>query len=397
MAGLIMLKMTGSLAMVGFTTGILGMTRLFISYPAGKIADSWGRIPALLLGLALLSVGAVIIFYSVGAASLWLFLLGLVIHGLGQGAVHQMRIAVADMFPIARKAEGVSYVMTGSMVGALGGPALIAYASSYAQTSGLDPYATPWLFTPAMATVSALLVLMARPDPRSIAQHLEKYYPDDPWNNLGAPQENEYRILGFFRYYPIIVALLVTALTWGNMSMMMSMVSIVLQHHGFDLAPISVSVMIHVLGMYAFSIPFGRMADRWGRRRMLVSGAVTSGVGALVTTLFEDYWVITVGIFLVGLGWSAAIVTSTAVVADVSPALSRGRILGIIELSAGALSLAFPVTGGLITSEMGFTALGIIGLTASIPTAVAAALLKERSPGKYDYSLPQKKTHVSSA
>ena len=43
------------------------------------------------------------------------------------------------------------------------------------------------------------------------------------------------------------------------MSMMMAMTSLALDHHGYGLTLISVSVSLHVVGMFGFSIPFGRL------------------------------------------------------------------------------------------------------------------------------------------
>lgn len=331
------------------------------------------------------------IYFSVLNSNFLFFILGLILVTMGQGAIHQMRIAAADMYPPKRKAEGISYIMSGSAIGALGGPIIVAYATTYSKSTNLDPYATPWLFMPAMAIVSAVLVFLARPDPRDIARNLGAYYPgitvgpsEENRGNLGVKES----VRPYFTYYPIVVALVVTSLAWGNMNMMMSMVSVVLNHHGFDLPAISVSVATHILGMYALSIPLGRLADRWGRKRVLILGSVLSGVGAFMTPLFETYELITIGIFLVGVGWSAAIVASTAVVGDVAPPLIRGRVLGIVELTSGILSVSLPVAGGYITSLYGFYALGVMGLAASIPTALVAALLKERTPAVYDHKMP---------
>ena len=386
--GLVILRMTGSLPLVGLTVGLSGLTRIIVSYPVGKLADTVGRRAAILLGNILIAIGAVLSFYSVVGNLLWLLLAGLVLLGFGQGAIHQMRMAAADMFPLSRKAEGVSYIMTGSAIGALGGPLIVASSTAFAAGSGLDPYATPWLFPPLLAAVSGLLVLFTRPDPLRVAQNLGKYYPGASSPASASRADSEMEGIGrFLHFYPVLVAVLVTSLTWGNMAMMMALVSVVLQHHGFDLTSISVSVAIHILGMYALSIPLGRSADRWGRRRILMAGSAISGLGALTTALFGVYWIITLGIFLVGLGWSAAVVTSTALVGDVSPPGTRGRILGIVEIGAGVSSLILPTVGGFIAGVWGYLALGLLGLLLSIPTVVAAGLLRESSPAVYGHTL----------
>jgi hypothetical protein len=46
--------------------------------------------------------------------------------GLGVGAGQQLRLAAADLYPAPRRAEGLGYVLTGSLVGVLGEVVLLA-------------------------------------------------------------------------------------------------------------------------------------------------------------------------------------------------------------------------------------------------------------------------------
>jgi len=50
------------------------------------------------------------------------------------------------------------------------------------------------------------------------------------------------------------------------------------------------------------ALPFGRMADRNGAKKIMIVGAMVTGFGGLITPLSTDYFVETFGIFLVGLG-----------------------------------------------------------------------------------------------
>lgn len=387
-ASLIILRMTGSIAFVGAAVAILGLMRIFTSYPIGKVADRWGRRHALLLGMSFLPFGAILLFYSVTQNDITLFFLGIAFHGLGHSAVQQVRIAVSDMYPTARKAESVSYVLTGSIAGTIGAPLIIAYAVKFAEDTGLDPYSTPWLFMPFFALASIVLIIVVNPDPRKIAQNLKKYYLDYSPVNINKELINsKIKIRDFVTYYPIIVSLLVTSLTWGIMAMMMSLVSVILRAHGFDLTAISIAVSIHVLGMYALSIPIGRLADRFGRKKILMAGSAFSGIGAIITTASNEYWVVVTGIFLVGLGWSAAIVTSTAIISDVCHPGIRGRVLGVINMSTGVTSVMFPLAGGLIADSMGFFAIGVLGLIISFPSIFATFFLRETQPGIFKHKL----------
>jgi len=185
------------------------------------------------------------------------------------------------------------------------------------------------------------------------------------------------------RYYPILVGVLTCALGWGNMTMMMGLVPAVLGHHGHDLRGIAWAIALHSIGMFAPTIPFGWMADRQGRRITLIAGALLSGIGSLITGLSPAYWIITLGIVLVGVGWAGTFVGMTALIGDATHPLIRGRALGMADSAGAVLSLLFPLLGGVVSSYFGFPFLGLFGLLASLPIAAMALTLRESSPGLY--------------
>lgn len=71
--------------------------------------------------------------------------------------------------------------------------------------------------------------------------------------------------------------------------------------------------------------------------------------GAGLITLSHGFWVITYGTFLVGLGWAAANVVATAIIADAVTTAQRGRAIGINDsFAAGAALTSAVITGPLI-------------------------------------------------
>lgn len=57
------------------------------------------------------------------------------------------------------------------------------------------------------------------------------------------------------------------------MTMMMSLVSLVLHAFHVDISMISLAIIIHVLGMFALSVPLRWLTDRIGRRGSWSSAA----------------------------------------------------------------------------------------------------------------------------
>ena len=68
------------------------------------------------------------------------------------------------------------------------------------------------------------------------------------------------------------------------MAIVMVLTSLVLHHHGHSLTAIAFSHMFHTVGMFGFTIPLGRLADRFGREQVMYPGVAVALVGAVLVT-----------------------------------------------------------------------------------------------------------------
>jgi MFS family permease len=150
------------------------------------------------------------------------------------------------------------------------------------------------------------------------------------------------------------------------MAIVMVLTSLVLSHHGYSLTAIAFSHSFHAAGMFAFTIPLGWASDRYGREWVMYPGVGVALIGALFVAFAEGYASVTLGTFLVGLGWCAANVASTALLADSVETQHRGRAIGVSESGAGAMTLlAAAVTGPLVECTS-LPAAGIVAVLIAI-------------------------------
>jgi Major Facilitator Superfamily/Cyclic nucleotide-binding domain len=156
----------------------------------------------------------------------------------------------------------------------------------------------------------------------------------------------------------------------GNMAMIMAFTSLALEHHGHPLPAISVAVTIHVVGMFGFSLPLGWLADRAGRRAVMLLGFLLLAGGAVLVPATSRYWIIVTGTFMVGVGWSAATVAATAVIADATHTFERGRAIGTSDTASAAAAIALPLLAGPAVELFGLWALGILGAGLMVPPLV---------------------------
>jgi MFS family permease len=157
----------------------------------------------------------------------------------------------------------------------------------------------------------------------------------------------------------------------GNMSIVMVLTSLVLAHHGHSLGAIALSQMFHSLGMFAFTIPLGKLADRFGRERVMYPGVATALIGAVLVTFAPTFETITLGTFLVGLGWAAANVAATALIADHFETAERGRAIGVNDSFAGGVTIATALATGSLAQWGGLAAAGVAAvLIALVPLLI---------------------------
>jgi len=106
-----------------------------------------------------------------------------------------------------------------------------------------------------------------------------------------------------------------------------------------------------LIGTTAFSIPFGRLSDVWGRKRLYLMGLVTVGVSALLCGFAQNAYQL-IGLRLLT-GASSALIAANAwaLISEVFHSQERGKALGI-NTAVGFLGLSLgPVIGGFLITH----------------------------------------------
>jgi MFS family permease len=371
---LMVIAVTGSASLAGLTVGLFGISRFLVSYPMGRITDHYGRKPGILFGQALALVGSFVTGLAMLAHSAIGLTIGMVIFTMGISAGLQTRVAATDMYPPRMRGLALGFFATGSLVGIALSPLVMAVAEVVAARTGHEPLGLPWLMMPVLIVAGMLLVLFVQPDPKEIGMHLDRYYPGYvPPPRLTEAQVAQFDSRELFRKVPTRLAIISNASGQGNMAIVMVLTSLVLMHHGHSLTAIAISHMFHSAGMFAFTIPLGWASDRYGREQVMYPGVATALVGALFVAFAEGFIAATVGTFLVGLGWCAANVASTALIADQVETQHRGRAIGVSESGAGAMTVVAALVTGPLVECASLPAAGIAAvLIAVVPLAMLA-------------------------
>jgi EmrB/QacA subfamily drug resistance transporter len=115
-----------------------------------------------------------------------------------------------------------------------------------------------------------------------------------------------------------------------------------------------------LLSAAVFTVPFGRIADIYGRRRILLYGNVVFAVFSLLSAVAWSPAVLIVSRILQGIGSAMLFATSMALLTSVFPPGERGRVLGN-NVTAVYLGLALgPFLGGFLTQHFGWRSVFVV-------------------------------------
>ncbi len=126
------------------------------------------------------------------------------------------------------------------------------------------------------------------------------------------------------------------------------------------------------LGAYGLAqallqIAFGRLSDRWGRKRTIYLGLAIFAAGSFVAAFADDIYMVTLGRALQGAGAISAAVIALA--ADLTSDANRTKAMAIIGVTIGAafaLSMVIaPVLAGAIGLPGIFAMTGVLALCAA--------------------------------
>jgi MFS family permease len=376
---LMVVALTGSPGLAGVSVALMGISRFLVAYPTGKITDTYGRKPGILLGLVLALAGALVIGFSMTWNNATVLIGGLLLFGMGMSAAQQLRVAATDMFPPQLRARALGFVALGSLLSLVLTPGMIAVSDRIAVDLGQDPLGLPWLMLPVLIVGGMVLVHWVRPDPRDIGMRLAEYYPGykAPQRSSGQ-RRSAFSIKALLRTRATGLAIAANCSGQGNMAIVMVLTSLVLHHHGHSLTAIAVSHLFHAVGMFAFTIPLGILADRYRREFIMYSGVGIALVGAGLVTFTPTLLLVTLGTFLVGVGWAAANVAATALIADHSETYERGRAIGVNDSFAGGTTIVTAFATGPLIAWNGLPAAGIVAVLVAVIPLVMVLVWRPR-------------------
>ena len=352
-ASLTFVLVTGFESLLGLGPAIFLSAGALTALPAGRAMDRFGRVPVIATGFALGAVGCALTAVATRWDSTLAVVAGFALIG-AQGAISLLiRTAAGDMYPPERRARGISYVLFGSVFGAILGPTVFSpmFAGKDVEADSLT---VPWLAAGAMALVALVLVQFVRPDPKRIAELIHSRDNPEAAPHTAAPLRELVRRPG------VLPAMLAALASVGVMVSVMNLSGyIVVEHHHHSQDSVFPIIGAHVFGMYALVLVIGALIDRAGRTSALEAGLVVMALSTTGLLWVESVLGTAILLFGLGIGWNISFVAATARLADRTNPAERGRLLGFNDLLGALLGASLALLGGYALDAIGVAALAI--------------------------------------
>ncbi len=342
--------------------------------PLAKLAYARGRRVSLATGAAIAISGAALVITAAAIQFFPLLLIALFLLGAGSAVGLQARFAATDLPSNRSTGRDLSVVVWATTFGAVIGPNLFGPGEIVGRAFGLPTMTGPFVFTIlAQIAASTVFWLGLRPDPLLVAKQLNAAKTKGKTSFATA--------IATLRKYPL-AAFAISAIALSHMVMVsvMSMTPIHMKGMGFDLVVVGFTISLHIAGMYAFSPIFGWLSDKLGRVQTVILGQAIY-VAALGIAGFgqDDRTLVTIGLFLLGLGWSASTVGGAALLTATLPVEEKTNVQGLSD-SLMNLSGAFggAIAGSILAAFM-FLGLNLEALIPVFAIVIFAGIVRLRS------------------
>jgi len=360
MAGATASGLAGSCAVVGSALLAIPATRL--------MRGSAGRRAGLFFLYATGCVGALVVLLGAMFDLLGLVFIGTFLFGGASTAGLQARYTAVDLATPQRRARQLSFVVWALTIGAIAGPNLAPWTDSL--VPALPRYTGPYLFSAIAFGLAALAVItLMRPDPLVVARTLAA----TSTTSAGSWRE-AFRVVRANSSARLGVASLATGHVVMVGVMSMTPVYIGIQHsHGDVLKLVGVVISLHIAGMSALAPLVGWLADRLGRRQVILGGLGTLLLAcALAGTAGDDTVRLGAGLFLLGVGWSGTMVAGSTLLSESVAVRERPTVQGLADVVMGLAGASAGAVSGAIVEFFGYPTLTLLAAVAALPLVAFA-------------------------
>lgn len=362
-----LVTLSGNLAWAGMYVAIFNVGAATGAALGGRSMDRYGRKPPLVAAYLVGAVGYFIAGVGVQASSLPAFILGGLMLSAAFGTANLSRLAVAEMFPPAERGRGVAWIQIAAIFGAIAGPLILILSEPLGRALGREPLTLIWFLAPSLLLASAFLTSRAE-EPQTLAFKSPASAASTAVGTTAAVTSGA-----------ILAGTVSIAASQSSMAAVMGIGGAAVAHAGHGVPVLGGVMLLHFIGMFGLSRVVGHIADRVGRVQTIFSGLTLLAAGGAVIGFIPGMVAFSIGLLLVGLGWSFSFIGSTVMLTEAAAPDRRARTLGRADLTGQLCSAVIATAGGWWFASRGAAGLGILAIVvAATPVILLVRVGKSR-------------------
>jgi len=149
------------------------------------------------------------------------------------------------------------------------------------------------------------------------------------------------------------------------------------RHFGVNEDVTALIILLYYLGLVVFSPVFGRIADRFGRKRVIVNGLALFAASEFMAALAPNFTLLLIARFFQGFAVACILPVVLSYVAYLFPPEKRGMPLGVMAFSMSLGATSGAIIGGLMIDFFGWRS---IYWVSGVMALVGLALVMWRTP-----------------
>ncbi|MCF6765554.1 MFS transporter [Thiotrichales bacterium 19S3-7] len=125
---------------------------------------------------------------------------------------------------------------------------------------------------------------------------------------------------------PLITLILLISIASVGSVLPSAALPAIAQHFNISLSQSELVITIFVLGYAISQLPYGALANRFGRKNSLYIGLIIALIGGLISSIFNDFTIVLIGRLIMALGCGAGLTLTFTMIGDVYQSTTARRV-----------------------------------------------------------------------
>ena len=338
-------------AVIGILSATYSLMQVIFAPLWGRLSDSIGRRPVILVTLA----GSCISAFMIGIAhTILLLFVARIINGISGASYATAQAYVADITTTEGRARGMGLIGAAFGIGFIIGPALGALLS-------LVSSSTPFFFASGLAALNLVLAWRLLPESRRPG-------------SITAPMGR------FAMMRHALTSRMLAPLVWLSFLATFAFVGMeatfaLLGSDRFGYGPATMGMLFAYVGVAAAvgqGFLVGRVVARYGEVRVMVWGLGGTAVGLAVLAVAFNVVVVLVALAILGVFSGLAFATISALISHAAPVDMQGGVLGVAASASGLARVGGPILAGVLFEYINPSAPLVVGALITAGCVVVA-------------------------